>query len=499
MGICFNAFQCDTMSSLKNTLIKIHNLSGTFLSLMFVIWFLSGFVLIFAGFPHASREERFLHLSYLNKDDFESIQAPKGFKGRVELEKLNGNPVYRVYNGRKAQKVYDARSLQPLGKYSKEDAVRLAQDFTGAKIDSVEKIDELDQWMPWSYYRPLLPMYKCHMDDDAHTRIYVSEVSGSIVQETTRKSRWLGRIGAIPHWIYFKSLRIKVTLWSKVVTWVSALGVLVSLSGIIAGFIRLRRRNRHEKWGQLTFYKKFWHKWHHLTGFFFGLFVFAFMLSGMISVTDIPHWMIARHNKKSGKRIWNQKLELDQHAVVDFNKFWEAADNGTPIRKVAFKTVHNKPSFWVYRDQFRNPDVYIVNQDTVIAKAKYDKEEIINWCKNVMPEAVYQLEQQNEYDAYYQISGMWNRPLPVWQLNVEDKDNTRMYINAETGEVVKSITDKDRWRRWLYRSLHTFDFPYLKKHDWLRKALLLFLSLGGTVVSISGLVLGLKWIQRKSR
>jgi len=466
---------------------------------MFVIWFLSGFVLIFAGFPHASREERFLHLSSLSKADFDSIQAPRDFKGRVELEKMNGNPVYRVYTSRKAQKVYDARNLQALGKTSEQDAILLAQDFTESKLASVQKIEKLDQWMPWSYYRPLLPFYKCQMADDEHTRIYVSEVSGSIVQETTRTSRWLGRIGAIPHWIYFKSLRLNVTLWSTVVAWISGFGVLVSLTGLIAGLIRLRKRRKLEKWSQFTPFKKFWHKWHHITGFFFGLFVFTFILSGLVSVTDIPQWMVPQHAKKSVKRIWNQKLELDQHVNADFTELWKAINNGRPIRKVVFKMVHNLPAYWVYCNHYEKPDVYISGENGIISKQKYSKDEIDNWCKQVLPKAKYDLKNQDEFDAYYQKSGMWERPLPVWQMNLDDRDNTRMYINPKTGEVVKSFTNNGRWRRWLYRSLHTLDFPFLKQHDWLRKILLLFLSLGGTVVSISGLVLGVKWMARKSK
>jgi len=467
---------------------------------MFVIWFLSGFVLIYAGFPHASRKERFMHLSSLNQTDFDSIQAPPhSFSGKVELEKLNDRPVYRVYKGRKAQKVYDAITLKECDFATEQEAINLAEDFSGAKTASVEKIKELDQWMPWSYYRPLLPFYKCTMADDEHTRIYISAKSGSIVQETTRKSRWLGRLGAIPHWIYFKSLRLKTGLWLDVVTWISIFGVLVSLSGLIAGFIRLRRKRKDESISRYSPYRKFWHKWHHITGFVFGLFVFTFILSGLVSVTDIPQWMVPIHNKKSVKRIWNQKLDLDQHASANLKELWKAIDNGTPVRKVVFKTVQNQPAYWVYRNHYEKPDVYVFTENEIVSKPKYNKEEIDSWCKKVLSNVEYSLKSQDEFDAYYQKSGMWERPLPIWQLNLNDPDDTRMYINSKTGEVVKSFTNNERWRRWLYRSLHTLDFPFLKQHDWLRKSLLIFLSIGGTLVSLTGLALGIKWMKRSTR
>ena len=488
------------MRRLKNSIIQIHNLLGTFLSLMFVVWFLSGFVLIYAGFPHASRKERFLHLDHLTESDFQSIQAPlSSFSGRVELEKMNNKPVYRVYSGRKSQKVYSAVTLEKLKDISKQDAIALAEDFNGGKVSEVEKLVELDQWMPWSYYKPLLPFYKCVMNDEAHTRLYISEKSGSIVQETTRKSRWAARLGAIPHWIYFKSLRLKTGLWLEVVKWISIFGVFVSLSGLIAGFIRLKKRKKKERWTDFSPYKKFWHKWHHITGFVFGLFVFTFILSGLVSVTDIPQWLVARHNKKSVKRIWNQKLDVDQHASINFTDMWKMINTGNPIRKVVFKTVQNQACYWVYRDHFEQPDVYCLSDNGTFNTTHYSKESIVAWCKQVMPDMEFGLSSQDEFDAYYQKSGMWKRPLPIWQINLQDPDCTRLYVSPASGEVVKSYTNNDRWRRWLYRCLHTLDFPFLKKHDWLRKALLVFLSIGGTMVSVSGFALGVKWIIRKRK
>ncbi len=488
------------MIRLKNAIIQIHNLLGTFLSLMFVIWFLSGFVLIYAGFPHASRKERFMHLSSLNQSDFNTIQAPPHtFLGKVELEKLNDRPVYRVYTGRKDQKVYDAITLKECNNATEQEAINLAEDFSGAKLASVEKNNELDQWMPWSYYRPLLPFYKCSMDDNEHTRIYISAKSGTIVQETKRASRWAARLGAIPHWIYFKSLRLNVGLWRNVLIWISTIGLIVSLSGLIAGFTRLRKKKKNEKLSRYSPYRKFWHKWHHITGFVFGLFVFTFILSGLVSVTDIPNWMVSVHADKSAKKTWNQKLDIKQHSNINFSDLWTAIEGEEPIRKVVFKTVMNEPCLWVYRNHFEDADVYMLETRGIHKKPVYSEAEIETWRKQVYGEFNYDLEKLTEFDAYYQKSGMWERPLPVWVLNLDDRDHTSMYINPKTGEVLKSFNTNGRWRRWLYRSLHTLDFPFLKKHDWLRKFLLLLLSVGGTVVSVSGFVLGINWVRKRKR
>lgn len=486
------------MIRLKNTIVKVHNILGTFLSLMFVIWFLSGFVLIYAGFPHASRKERFMHLSVFNKTDFDSIKAPPlFFKGKVDLEKRFERPVYRVHNARKDQQVYDAITLRECEDATEQEIIDLAESFTLAKLLSIQKMDKLDQWMPWSYYRPILPIYKCSMNDDEHTRIYISAKLGSIVQQTTRSSRWAARFGAIPHWIYFKSLRINVELWRTSIIWISSFGVIVSLSGLIVGFIRLRKKKKKESFSRYSPYRKFWHKWHHITGFIFGIFVFTFILSGLFSVTDIPNWMVSVHAKKSATKTWNQKLDIKEHSKLNFSDLWAAIEGGKPVRKVIFKTLMNQSSYWVYRDCFEQPEVYVLNQEEIKKKTIYLKAEIENWCQHVYPKFDYNLQELTEFDFYYQKSGMWERPLPIYLLNVRDLDRTSLYINPNTGAVLKSFTTKDRWRRCLYRSLHTLDFPFLKEHESLRKFLLVFLSLGGTFVSLSALVLGAKWIKRK--
>ncbi len=486
------------MSRLKNSLIRIHNFTGTVLSLMFVIWFLSGFVLIYAGFPHASKKERFLHLNQLTQSDFRSIQMPSSsFSGRVELEKMNDTPVYRVYKGRKSQKVYNAVTLKEIKGVSEKYAIALAEDFNGNKIAKVEKLKALDQWMPWSYYKPLLPFYKCVMSDNAHTRLYISEKTGNIVQQTTRTSRWAARLGAIPHWIYFKSLRLKKGLWLKVVFWISIFGVFVSLSGLIAGILRLKKRKQNDKWTGFSPYKKFWHKWHHVTGFVFGLFVFTFILSGMFSVSDIPQWLVPVHSNFSPRSTWNQKLKLKENSQLRNINLCDIIDNKRPIRKVVWKKVMNQPCIWVYRNHFELPDVYLTKENSISLKKGYSKKEVSDWMDKLKTKLQYNLNSLKEYDAYYQKSGMWERPLPVWQIDMMDKDKTTFYVHPLTGECIKSYNTNDRWRRWLYRSLHTFDFPFLKQHEWLRKGILLFLSLGGLIVSLSGLVLGIKWMKRK--
>lgn len=483
------------MRLFKKITFKVHQVTGIALSLMFLIWFISGIVLIFAGFPHASREERFLHLKPFIFSDFANIlPLPDSIKGSVDLEKQEDLPVYRVSAGRRAQRVFDACTLEPIPAFSEESCRRVAKSFLACPIGKTKKIDRLDQWMPWSYYQPLLPMYKFYMNDGRHSVLYISSKTGTIVQQTNRKTRWLARVGAIPHWIYFRSLRLKVQLWNQVIIWVSVIGLLTSFSGIIAGFIRL---NKRKKTGSITPYKKFWHKWHHLTGFFFGLFVFTFLLSGLFSVVDLPDWDASAKQDFSPGEIWEKSKKMAVNSGHSFTELWQALENKSEVRKLEWGNSFGKPAWLVYSNDYQVPEVYVVTSDTIFKQKTYTLQQVSDHAAKLFEGTSYILSEQTKYDNYYQESGMVNHPLPVCKITWNDAAKNQIYIDPATGKVVTSFNQKSKIHRWLYQGLHKFNFQLLKEHDWLRKIFLIVLSISGVIISFSGMVLSWKWIKRK--
>lgn len=480
---------------IKNILFQIHKILGSFLSLIFVIWFLSGIVLIFDGFPHASRQERFLHMEEIKPGQLTNLQPPStDFKGKVKFELCAGRPVYRVFAGKKKQVVYDAASLKPVTPYTLEQARQLSESYNGSPVKKIEKNTELDSWMPWSYYQPLLPVYKCYMDDAKHTVLYVSEVSGTIVQETNRQERWLARIGAIPHWIYFKQLRLIRDTWRLMVIILSALGLLVSLSGIYVGLIRLRKRKNG-----LTPYKKRWYKWHHITGFCFGIIVFTFLLSGLISVTGVPDWMVGVDPAQKEKITWKQSIHWTNHQSTTPSAIYKALKRKAGIRQIEWKTVLGQAQYHVYYDSYQVPEVYCLKDSTVKEVVPYSIDEIESKAQKLFSQIPFTIEFQSEYDNYYSASAMFHLPKPVFKIKLEDAAQTWLYINPATGEEVKRVTRNTRLRRWLYRALHTFDFQTLKEANGVRKTILVTLSIGGLVVSVSGFTLSYNWIRRKRK
>jgi hypothetical protein len=482
------------LKSFKKIVIKTHQISGLVLSLMFVVWFASGIVLLFAGFPHASRNERFLHLKTFSQNHFYGLLAPSTkFKGRVELELTHNKPVYRVYTKRKAQQVFDAATLKPVADFTEKEARQLSVSFTKSGIKEIVLINSLEQWIPWSYYKPLLPFYKCFINDADHTVLYISKKTGTIVQKTNKKNRLLAWIGAIPHWIYFSKLRQNTGWWRFVVILISVVGIVVSASGIIVGFIRIRKKRG------ITPYKKFWYKWHHLTGFFFGLFVFTFILSGFFSMVKVPDWLAFVNSEKREKISWNNKLNLQHHHQTTPLQIWKALEQKTGIRKIAWKTIHGTPAYFVYYNNYQQPQMYWLINNKIEKARSYTMKQIKQLAANKFKNLTFSTSIQKEYDNYYSASAMHYLPYPAFKIKLNDTSKTWLYINPATGEEIRRLTKNQRIHRWLYRFLHTFDLAILKKSDGIRKTILFILSIFGMAVSFTGLLLSIKWLNRKTK
>lgn len=463
------------------------------MSLVFVVWCLSGIILMFDGFPHASRKDRFLHLQTFQPADFDSLKTPnfKG-KGTLMLEICDGKPVYRMKKGMRAETVYDAQTLKPIDRFSEAEAVRQSSSYCRSTVEKVTLTNELDQWIPWPYYKPLLPFYKCYLAGADHSVVYVSTKTGAIIQHTTRKERWAARLGAIPHWAYFSFLRQRTGAWETVIVVLSIIGLLVSISGIVAGFIRLKKKKG------ITPYKRFWYKWHHLSGFFFGLFLCTFILSGMISVTNVPDWLVFVKSAQKEKIKWTQKT-TDKLDAVTPKEIYQALEQKEGIRKIEWRHIFDRLQFWVYYNNYRVPVAYFNKQGNVEKVKPYSLKEVEKMAKQALIKHDFKVSIQSEYDSYYASSGMLFLPKPVYKIERNDAAQTWLFIDPKTGDNVKTIDRNYRARRWLYRALHTFNFPVLQNIAWLRKSILFVLCLTCLAISLTGFMLSFKFFKRKKK
>ncbi len=259
---------------------------------MFLGWFLSGFVMMYKDFPYLSRAETLVQSEGLNQSPQawitpQALSLKHGLTNHcwesVKVVALWGRPIYRLQDKQGEFYCFYADTGEKVRPLNKDEAQSIVRRFTEseATVARVEAMHELDQWTPRARFLPYLPAYRVFLDDGKGTVCYVSSVTGQVFQKLNRADKVWAWLGAIPHWIYFKDLRIRTQLWRDVVVALSLVGILMCAAGLYLGIVRVRWK---EKGRALSPYRKVWFKWHHYTGFVFGLFTFTWILSGLFSM-----------------------------------------------------------------------------------------------------------------------------------------------------------------------------------------------------------------------
>src|SRR5438093_1278349 len=254
---------------LWRALVVLHRYLGVAVGLLMAVWFVSGIVMMYVGFPRLTEAERL------------RLQSPVPWQAccqfgerlltddqpivRAQLESHLGEPALRLRRigardglidlSRGAFVTIDADTARRI-------ALAAAPRITGreATIIAQEEVTT-DQWTVGRYFRDR-PLHRFDFDDPASTSLYVASTGGQIVLVTTSTQRFWNWLGTIPHWLYFTSLRNDVALWSQVVVWTSIIGTFLTVMGLVLGVVQFRR-------GRSPYRGLFY--WHHVTGLVFGV------------------------------------------------------------------------------------------------------------------------------------------------------------------------------------------------------------------------------------
>src|SRR2546423_2274223 len=192
---------------MKQALIFVHRWLGVVLCLLFLLWFPSGFVMMYWDYPSITPADRFAHLAAIDRAAIKvtpseaaakaDIEAP----GSIRLTTFAGRPIYR-FGGRGGSATVYADTGEEQVEVTQDDVARIAQMWSGRspKTAHVEAVEQVDVWTLQQRVRDLQPLWKFSWPDGQ--QLYVSEASGEVVQHTTRASRLGAYFGAIPHWLY---------------------------------------------------------------------------------------------------------------------------------------------------------------------------------------------------------------------------------------------------------------------------------------------------------
>ena len=474
-------------SFLWRTLAIFHRYLGIAVGVLMLIWFASGIVMMYVGFPHLAEQDR---VSALSPIPWQACcQAADGLVPddqqfyRVQIENLLGVPVLRLRRPPRPDAMVDLARGVGLRRFDITAAEAIALDAAArmvgsASIVSATTIDE-DQWTVGRHRRDR-PLHRFTFDDAEHSIIYVSSTSGQIVLRTTSSQRFWNWLGAIPHWLYFTALRSDGPLWSETVIWASILGTFLTVFGLYLGIAQFRGG----KDGKLSPYRGLFY-WHHLAGLVCGVFTLTFVVSGLVSMNP---WGFLE-GRGSGGETGRLEGPLPTWGEVRNSL---AAVQARPVNAVSLTTApFGGKLFWLATAA----DGTVTRFDGSGNTAPLSEPELAEAAERIVgANGIAAQGMLHDEDAYY-FSHHDRVALPAYRIIANDADNTRYYLDGASGELLRRADAAARWHRWLFAGLHRFDFA-----AWLRTrpvwdVIMIALMLGGVAVSATGVYLAVRRIR----
>lgn len=500
----------------KRALYLTHRWLGIALCLFMLMWFVSGVVMMYVGYPKLTPAERLNALPQLPACErcipaSEAIAATSHAKAPVgvRLTSVAGLPRYIVRFEDGKVIAVDAINGSRIRDASASDALASARAFvpnTNARY--VDLVNE-DAWTHSAALRPFRPLHRVDMDDAAGTRLYIASNTGEVVRDATRTERNWNWVGAWIHWLYpFRGGALDKH-WHDIVVYVSLIGTALAVVGLVVGVLRWRF-NGTFKSGSHSPYGAGWMKWHHLTGLLFGVLTITFIFSGLMSMNP---WKVfdtgaPRLDQRVQAASPFKATSFDQTPASLVQKFAAA---GLRAVELEWRTVGNEPFAIAYNSvgQTKLLSLASKNDTTGAQPASFDSfqgERLTELGATLLPShRVTSSRMLREYDFYYYsrephtMTGANSRPLPVLQLKFDDPHETWIYMDPRTGSAVMQSDSGRRWSRWLFALLHSFDWlPLLDRRPaW--DLWMIAISTGGAIVSLTGIVVGWRRLRGRTR
>jgi hypothetical protein len=468
-------------------LIILHRYLGAAAGLLMVLWCLSGFVMMYQSYPRLDPGDRVRALEPLRLTAEQAAVASvpddaalSGFR----LEMTAGKPVLEVRRGTVRPERIDLASGQPLQPLSAGEAMRTAESYALAQGVSEAPqnlgLVAVDQWTFDGINRDG-PLYRFTFDDPAHTELYVSRATGQAAQITTRRTRVLAWMGAIPHWLYPTVLRKDPRAWSDVVVWTATVGTFLTVIGLYVGIARFRRY----KSGRWSPYRG-WFYWHHILGLVFGVLTLTWVMSGLFTMTpfgflDSDVGLAERPALAGTFTGAEMKRFLANSAGLASGDL--AALEAAPLGGRLFVLATDRQGRQVRLDgEGRSAPLTAVQAAAAL--------------KGLPGRKLAALDRLDHEDAYY-YSGFDRRAeFPVYRARFDDAQATTLYLDGRTGRLVMALDNIQRQSRWLRTGLHDLDFFAGLRARPVWDLVVLALLGGVTAGCVTGAWLGLKRIAK---
>ncbi|HPU53128.1 MAG TPA: PepSY domain-containing protein [Burkholderiaceae bacterium] len=486
---------------MKRQLFLVHRWTGVVLCLFMAMWFISGVVMMYVGYPKLTHNE---HLAALPPLDGRACchLAPQAQGARsVRLTTIGGNPRLVIVDKAGVPAAHDAVSGQVLPPIGQTEATLAAAAFAGrAPVRYLGPVDE----DAWTHSRALdvhRPLHAVQVEDDARTVLYLSGRTGEVVRDATLSERRWNWVGAWIHWLYAFRGGALDAHWPNIVIWTSVAGTVLAVTGLVVGLLRWRFFSRYRHGGRSP-YRGLAFRWHHLVGLGFGALTITWIFSGLMSLNP---WGVF----DSGARALDQAAfgagppRLDPGDLEVPRLLHRLEAGGFTARELEWRQVSGKLTLLAWdgagRSRLLDPE------GTSPPRAMLPIAELaLNGARLMTGAIVVRHQVLTEYDSYYYgraphtMTGHVERRLPVLRLAFDDPHATWVHLDPYTGEVVGRLDRHQRVKRWLFAFLHSFDWWPLMASRPAWDLLLIAGSLGGLVLSVTGIWMGARRLRLKA-
>lgn len=495
----------------KRWLFLTHRWLGIVVCAFFALWFVSGVVMMYVGYPKLTTAERLQHLPPLG--DGQGLLAPQQALAAAQLPgplrdlrlvaARGGQPVYLVQPEAAPARgtvVIDARSGQRLQGVDAPLALATATAYARAlpqagaprHLGTVQE-DAFTHSRALDAHRPL---HRVQLSDAQHTLLYISGLTGEVVRDATRTERVWNYAGAWLHWLYMFRGNAFNTYWGDIVNGLSILGIAVAITGTAIGVMRWRF-GRPYRGGARTPYPGRLMRWHHISGLLFAAITFTWILSGLASMNP---WRVFDVGAAPLRTAALQGLALAPNAGAATPQALLAAA-GPATRELRWV-----PVLGTLTVQAQGPAGRPGVLDGGSAQARsLDEPALRQAAAGLLDAPVARIERLRAYDFHYYdraphtMTGGGERPLPVLRVVFEDAAKSWVHLDPQTGAVVGRSDQGRRASRVLFALLHSWDWLPLLQRRPLWDLLLIGLSLGGALLSLTGVAIGWRRLKLKLR
>ncbi|RWU20789.1 sodium:proline symporter [Pseudomonas alkylphenolica] len=487
---------------MKRYLYLWHRWLGIGLCLFMALWFFSGVVMLYVGYPKLTPREHFAHLPVLNLQDCcvdlaAALDAadPQRAPASIRLSTVAGEPRYLFSYPGRSNVAVDARTGLRVPLTGREQALAAARQYAPLAAARYQGAVQEDLWSHSRALNADRPLQRVLLADADGTLLYLSGQTGEVVRDASALERGWNFVGAWLHWLYpLRGIGMD-GLWSNLVIYLSLTATIMAVLGAVIGVLRWRF-NRPYRSGSRSPYRGF-ARWHHVGGLLFGVLAITWIFSGLMSMNP---WRIFSSSAPLDTAAYQGgPLTAKAFPVSTAHALSRFADDGLVARQLEWRLI-GSAGYVIGYDGGGRTRVLSMADGQVLRRLP--RAVLERAAQAVLPQGQMRSEQLDGYDFYYyeraeqSMLGHLEKRLPALRVRFDDPQQTWLHLDLYTGEVSGVVDQPKRVSRWLFALLHSWDWlPLLQRRPAWDIWMIAF-SVGGLILSVSGAVLGWRRLSR---